>query len=256
MGRTLGFLSPMCALALCAAAQTVNTTVTPGYATVGQPMSGAVPLPAPPELALPGSGTPVGMPPNMDVNNARSTNAGGAVVQPGVSDVTVGGQPLYPAPLVVTAPTSAPLGPNEEGGALGTETTGNVAPGQQSNAAPVFVRRFANGDVEANARPMSLGELAAQLRGRKPFPKRTFDNNDIMALNRQAPNGLRSQSEDLPQSDQPGTSTPKGTTQPKQVRPKDQSGILDPNDMRKVEEALRRSKQNSQSGQNNPNNPK
>jgi hypothetical protein len=254
MGRTLGFLSLMCALAICVAAQT--TVTTGAYPATGQPMSGAVPLPAPPELALPGSGTPVGMPPNVDVNNAR-TNAGGAVVQPGVSDVMIGGQPLYPAPLVVTAPTSVPLGPNEEGAAPGTENTGNVVAGQQqSNVPPVFVRTFANFNANATGQSTSLGELAAKLRGRKPLPKRTFDNNDIMALNQQTPNGLRSQSEDLPQADQPATTTPKKAPQPKQVRPQDQSGVLDPNDMRKVNEALRRSKQNARSGQDYANTPK
>jgi hypothetical protein len=248
MGRTLGFLSLTCALALCPAAQTVNTTVTPGYATVGQPTSGALPIPAPPELALPGSGTPVGVPPNVDVNNAR-TNSGGAVVQPGVSDFFVGGQPLAVEPRIVTAPIAItpaviPMAPAEEG-AAGAETTGNAGTGQQQgNAVPVFGRVFVNGNANASGQPTSLGELAAQLRGRKPLPKRTFDNEDIVALSRQAPAGLRSQREDLPQSDQPATTSPKKTPQPKQVRPKDQSGVLDPNDMRKVEEALRRSKQN------------
>jgi hypothetical protein len=256
MGRTFSFFFVLCAFTLCATAQTTNTTITQGaYPTVGQPMSGALPLPAPPEMALPGSGTPVGVPPNVDVNNAR-TGGAGAVVQPGVSDLTIGGQPLYVEPRIGSVPLGVSLGPTEEGATVGTEPTGYAGGEQQRNVPPVFARRMANGNSNASGQPMSLGELAAQLRGRKPLPKRTFDNNDIVALNERAPSGLRSQSEDLPQSDQPTTTAPKKAPEPKQVPQKNQTGVLDPNDLRKVEDALQRSQQTSQSDQVTLNNPK
>jgi hypothetical protein len=245
MGRTPGYFFLMCGLTFCAAAQTNNNIITQSvYPSVGQPTSGAVPLPAPPEMALPGSGTPVGTPPNVEVNNAAS-GGGGAIVQPGISDMQIGGQPLYAEPRLSSTPVSAPLPAAQNVSGANNEIASEQTNQQQSNAPAVYSRRMANGSVGAQGQPMSLGEVAAQIRGRKPLAKRTFDNNDILALSQKAPNGLRRQSEDLPQSDQPVTTTPK-----QEQRPKNQSGALDQNDLRKVQEALRRSKQNQNSNTN------
>src|SRR4051812_8845367 len=98
MGRTLGLLFLFAALTVFGFAQqtTIVTPTTPApAATPGQPMSGALPIPAPPQAALPGSGTPVGTAPELDINNA-ATGGAGAVVQPGVGDLQVGGVPVVP----------------------------------------------------------------------------------------------------------------------------------------------------------------
>src|SRR3954469_7352773 len=107
MGRTLRYLLFLAALSAFALAQSSPTiTVMTQSSPSAQPTSGAVPLPAPPEAALPGSGTPVGTAPSLDVNNA-ATGGQGAVVQPGVSDLRVGGQPVAPEPRQITPPIAA-----------------------------------------------------------------------------------------------------------------------------------------------------
>jgi hypothetical protein len=255
MGRTLGMFVFSAALSTFALAQstTVMTTTTPTpSATTGQPTSGALPLPAPPEAALPGSGTPVGTAPDLSVNNAAS-GAAGAVVQPGVGDVKIGGVPVVPEPRQVTTPVAAPE--NTSGAEVITgETTAAPAQNAAGATVPTAPARTANAPARygagtpANAtRSMSLAEFAAQLKTKKQLTKRNFDNSDIAALNDQAPNGLRSASEDLPQSDQPA---------PQQAAPKkaparnNASGVLDQDDLRKVQEALERSKKQQQSNEN------
>jgi hypothetical protein len=255
MGRILGISWLFAALATAAIAQNQTSTVVitatpvpiPGP-VVSQPMSGALPVPAPPEAALPGSGTPLGAPPQLGINDAR-TGGTGAIVQPGVGDLRIGGQQLLPVPVQVATPEAAPgnLGAPQAGGAAAyvssegsqAENAGTMPtePGStQEFRAPLSL----TGDSRST-RQMSLAEFAAQLKVKKPLTKRTFDNNDISALNSQAPSGLRPASEDLPQSDQPVQPTP-----PK----KDQNNtrVLDQNDLKKVQDALERSKKNQSQG--------
>jgi hypothetical protein len=227
-----------------------TTTQTPS-ATTGQPTSGALPLPAPPEAALPGSGTPVGTAPDLDVNNAAS-GAAGAVVQPGVGDVKIGGVPVVPEPRQVTTPVAAPENTtgaqvitNEAAPAPAQNAAGATVPTAPArNAAPA---RYRVGAPPNATRTMSLAEFAAQLKTKKQLTKRNFDNSDIAALNDQAPNGLRSASEDLPQADQPA---PQQAAPKKAPRRNNASGVLDQDDLRKVQEALERSKKQQQSNEN------
>jgi hypothetical protein len=112
----------------------------------------------------------------------------------------------------------------------------------------ILGRTFAgSATVPAPAPAKSLGEVAAQMRGNKPLPKRTFDNSDITALNQQAPQGLRPQSEDLPQGDQPLTATPqqkgKKPSAAKPPQPQAGNGALDQNDLAAVEAAVKKSKE-------------
>lgn len=219
MGRTFGYVFFFAALTTFALAQTnATTTVVPQTTPAAQPTSGAAPLPAPPEAALPGSGTPVGTAPSLDVNNA-SQGGQGAVVQQGVSDVRVGGQPMAPEPRQITPPTVAP---ENNTAAQEVAPAGN---GNGSNSSSRYAVTF------GSARQLSLGEIAAQNKNRKPLAKRTFDNNDVAALNDRAPNGLRTQSDDLPQGDQP-MATPQHPANP--------NNALDQNDLRKVEDAVKR----------------
>jgi hypothetical protein len=250
MGRILGNSLLLTALASAAFSQNQTSTVVitatpvpiPGP-VVSQPMSGALPVPAPPSAALPGSGTPVGAPPELDINNAR-TGGTGAIVQPGVGDLQIGGQQLLPVPVQVATPEATPQNtatpqvvtptevvPSEEaetGNAASMPTTPTVGEAFRSPLA------LSVGAGQAT-RKMSLGEFAAQLKDKKPLTKRTFDNNDIAALNSQAPNSLRPAREDLPQSDQPPQAAP-----PK--KDKDNTRVLDQNDLKKVQDALERSK--------------
>ena len=243
MGRTLGFMFLFCALAsFCAAQQsTVMTTTTPApAATPGQPMSGALPVPAPPEAALPGSGTPANVAPQVDVNNA-ATGGSGAVAQPGVGDISVGGVPVVPQPRLVTTPEASAQNtatPNASETDLQNGANEAQAATQPTVNPPVRVR--VGTPLNAQRGERSLAEIAEQYHTKKPLSKHTFDNSDLAALNNQAPNGLRSQSEDLPQGDQPAT-----TANP---RPQAQQndGVLDQQDLQKVQKALEKSKQQKQ----------
>lgn len=244
MGRTLGIFLVLTVLALSAVAQdasTMTTTTATPAATPGQPMSGALPVPAPPNAALPGSGTPVGVAPQIGVNDAR-TGGAGAVVQPGVSDVNVGGQRVVAGPILLSAPAATPEGaPMAQPASSGAELSGPV---QQNTAAAATtptapLNRGAIGTFAGSAtRPISLAEFAAQLRTRKPLEKRTFDNNDIMALNDKAPAGLRTQSDDLPQGDAPAGTAPAK----KPAAAGKNNRALDENDLREVEKALAKNK--------------
>jgi hypothetical protein len=252
MGRTLVFFFLTAALTIAASAQTGSantttiTTVTTTPITGAPVTSGALPLPAPPSAALPGSGTPVGVPPDINVNNA-AMGGSGAIVQPGA--VVVGGQTYLNAPPMVTTPIAEPMNPNATE-VIAPEGSAPSAYAATQPTAPVVSRVFiGSGNVSAPAQPMSLGELSAQIRGRKALPKHTFDNSDIMALSQRTPSGLRSQSEDLPQGDQPVTATPqpqpkgKKPSAAKPPQPQAKNGALDQNDLKAVESAVQRSKE-------------
>jgi hypothetical protein len=237
MGRTLGVFFLFAALAVFGVAQQ-TTIVTPTSptpaATPGQPMSGALPIPAPPQAALPGSGTPVGTAPDLDINNA-ATGGAGAVVQPGVGDVQVGGVPVLPEPRLVTPPEAAAQNtaqPYSSGAQLENAASEASANTQPQTPAPARFR--VGGAPNAQRNEKSLAEIAEQYHAKKPLTKHSFDNSDLAALNNQAPNGLRSASDDLPQSDEPATAAP---------QQKD-DGVLDQQDLKKVQEALERSKKN------------
>lgn len=257
MGRTLGFVFLSAAFSVAAAAQTATnastqsapasnvTIVTP--ATSAPVSSGALPLPAPPEVALPGSGTPVGAPPSVDLNNAAQGGSG-AVVQPNA--VVTGGQVYVNAPPAVATPSAAPQNAPGPEATVGGETVPTAAEATQPTTPVIVNRTFAgSATVQAPAQPKSLGELSKQIRGNKPLTKRTFDNNDIMALNEKAPSGLRSQSEDLPQGDQPLTAQPQpaskkpSAAKPPQPQAQNNNSALDQNDLAAVEAAVKKSKE-------------
>jgi hypothetical protein len=254
MGRTRVLFFLLAALTIAAAAQTATTTSTQSAAatnvTIVTPsgnapvMSGSLPLPAPPETALPGSGTPVGAAPNVDVNNAAQGGSG-AVTQPGA--VVVGNQAIVNAPPQVATPSATPM--NVPGPATSPEATPGTesvpSASQATEPGTPVVRRVYVGaaKVQAPAQPKSLGELSKQIRGNKPLAKRTFDNSDIMALSQKAPNGLRPQSEDLPQGDQPATTPPQKGKKPSAAKPPQaDNGALDQKDLAAVEAAVKKNK--------------
>jgi hypothetical protein len=206
--------------------------------------SGALPLPAPPEAALPGSGTPVGSPPSVDVNNAAQGGSGAIVQQ---NAVVTGGQVYVNEPPTVNTPNAAPQNATGPAPEVGGEAAPTASEATQPTT-PVIVNRVYSGaaTVQAPAQPQSLGELSKHIRGNKPLAKRTFDNSDIMALNDKAPSGLRPQSQDLPQGDQPLTATPQPGKKPsaaKPPQPQANNGALDQKDLAAVEAAVKKSKE-------------
>jgi hypothetical protein len=256
MGRTLVCFFLSAAFGIAADAQTATTTSTQSApatnVTIVTPSgnapvtSGSLPLPAPPETALPGSGTPVGTAPDVDVNNAAQGGSG-AVTQPGA--VVVGNEAIVNAPPQVATPSATPM--NVPGPGTSPEATPGAesvpTASQATEPATPVVRRVYVGsaNVNAPAQPKSLGELSKQIRGNKPLAKRTFDNSDIMALSEKSPNGLRPQSEDLPQGDQPATATTpqqKGKKPSAATPPRADNGALDQKDLAAVEAAVKKNK--------------
>ena len=256
MGRTLGLFFLSAAFAFAATAQTATTTSTQSAPSANviivspsssAPVtSGSLPLPAPPSAALPGSGTPVGTPPDLSVNNAAQGGSG-AVAQPGA--VVVGNEAIVNVPPQVATPSATPMnvpGPaTSPEAAPGEEMAPSASQATQPTTPVVMNRTFAgSATVQAPAQRKSLGELSRQIRGNKPLTKRTFDNNDIVALSQKAPNGLRSQSEDLPQGDQPVTAQPqqKGKKPSAARPPQADNGALDQKDLAAVEAAVKKNK--------------
>jgi hypothetical protein len=224
MGRTLGML--LFAVSLTANAQVV---IYGGYATQ---MPTGTPLLAPPNAALPGSGNPVGAPVDINANNARFNGTG---------------QVFIPDAQVATSATINPAaGVNNTTSANNAGTPGNT--GQDVQTARVFTGiRFAADQAPTNATAVpahSLGEIAAQYRDKKAQPAdRHIDNTDVLALNNTAT--FRGQTVELPQSDQPPVDengNPIGTPRADNDQSGDQQ-VLDKNDLRDVEAAVKRSKE-------------
>lgn len=224
MGRTLGIL--FFAVSLSAAAQVI---VQGGYAT--QNPTGNVIL-APPNAALPGSGTPMGAPLDINANNAR-INATGAVYTPDTR-VETGGLRTSGAATNSASTAAAPAG------------AASAPQGGTASAVFGIMTRFIPDQSRPNASRAaaapSLGEIAAQYRKGKAAPvDRRLDNTDVLALNNTAT--FRGQTVELPQSDQPPVDengNPIGT-----ARSDDQQDqrVLDKNDLRDVENAVQRSKE-------------
>jgi hypothetical protein len=267
MGRTLGML--LFCLSITAAAQ-VN--VVGGYA-VPQPTS--VPLLSPPNVALPGSGTPTGAPPALGVNDLRN-NPTGAIYTPGIGETIVGGQNLTGNAYVVS--TNVNAGPANEatgqpfsaveqrsGNAAGGNAPipGNARQQQGGNQRPMTVpfgimTKFTPDASRGPAAPLvgsSLGEVAAQLRAKKNVvADRNIVNADVNALGNRAT--FRGRTVELPQADQ----LPQGDAADQQGRSPQASdrseGVLDQNDLRDVEAAVERSKQKQRQNQTaHPQNP-
>jgi hypothetical protein len=184
----------------------------------------------------------------VNVNNA-ARGGSGAIVQPGA--VVVGGEAYVNQPPAVATPVSTPQNIPGPEATPGIETVPSASEATQPTTPMILGRTFAgSATVQAPAPPKSLGEVAAQMRGNKPLAKRTFDNSDITALNQQAPQGLRPQSEDLPQGDQPidVTVTPQqkgrkpSAAKPPQPQAQNNNGALDQKDLAAVEAAVKKSK--------------
>jgi hypothetical protein len=248
MGRILGLF--LLSVSVSAAAQ---YSVNNGYVTTLPSTVQYVPLLAPPNVALPGSGTPTGAPPALGVNDLR-TNAVGAIYIPNSELTNVG----------VSAGINVPSG-------IGTTTsaTAEAAPATDNAGAPTgslsLMTRFIpdSGRPAASApRVASLGEIAAQFRSRKaprqPVQSdRVYTNNDILAMTSTAT--FRGQTVDVPQADNPNPESD-AVDQPQSRRNLQQEsndrGVLDANDHRAVEAAVERNKKKQQQAPLQPQQPR
>ena len=206
--------------------QQVNTTS--GVAVVNNTPASTAPIIAPPAIALPGSGTPVGAPVPVGVNDPR---AGAGYVKettivPGAESyvisppsVAVTGNPAS-APAVNVAATTQPVGNAPVGFRPGIAGTSNGATIGSS----------------LGTSTSTVADAAAKFKSQKAMiHARMITNQDIYALNRNN-NGMTTnresmpQSESLPQSDiaNPGNAS--------------NNGVLDQRDLDKVNAALARSR--------------
>jgi hypothetical protein len=231
MGRILGML--LFVVSLTAAAQ---VTVQGGYAAQTPTTT---PILAPPNVALPGSGTPMGAPIDINANNAR-INATGAVYSP-ETRVTTGG--------MITSGTA---------GNSASATTNAAGANEQAGRPRVFgvMTRFipdqSRPSVSGVAQTPSLGEVAAQYRRGKAAPAdRHLDNADVLALNNTAT--FRGQTVELPQSDQPPVDENGNPIAPRADNQQGGERVLDQNDLRDVERAVQSGKERQkQQGQRQP----
>jgi hypothetical protein len=255
MGRVLGcFVLTLALLGIASAQASNGTTNGPTAASTMQPA--VLGVPAPPNVALPGSGTPTGTPPNLDVNNSL-TNSGGSIYQPGVSGYVVGGQPVSGEQYLVSTPTSTPQNPlatNNSSATTSSTAPSGTAPSVPNFSASRYIGSMNSADLKVTAQSSpkaaapgkSLAEIAEQFHPRQPGQKHVYVNGDIYALsNKLTPMG-GAQNSAMPQSDQQASEQGSANSSRVQTKPED---VLDPNDLAAVERALARSTQNQNGGQ-------
>ena len=183
------------------------------------PLPSAAPVAAPPMIALPGSGTPIGAPVQVGVNDPRggtgyveqTVPAAGTPESYIVSAPKVAVMESVSAPAVATNAPSSPLGGNAgfRGG------VGNVI-----------------GAARRSNSSLTVADTAAQFKARKgSLRSRQITNKDILALKRNSINNGRfdATTESLPQSDVTGD-VGDGS-----------QGVLDQKDLDLVNAALARS---------------
>jgi hypothetical protein len=125
----------------------------------------------PANVALPGSGTPTGVPPNLSVNNA-STGEYVTVYQPGVS---VNGVPVT-------------LGPGQQQAQAG-QNAANASTAQSRFSLGIgnFVGSAAPGGT-VPAKGASLAEVASSLGSKPLIQNRKLTNDDVAAIENQSQN--------------------------------------------------------------------
>jgi hypothetical protein len=171
-----------------------QTTVPSSNSVPATPAANTYQL-APPNVALPGSGTPTGAPVRSDVNinDARSPQ-GGAVFQP----ASVGGTPIVDSYRVSTPSMTAEGAPSAAGTSI--DTTGASEPVTGDG-----MRNFSAAAPGALANTKSLADLAAEHRGNRPgIGKRSFNNSDIAAMG----NSVGNEKMELPQGDEAAPTAP------------------------------------------------
>ena len=156
-----------------------QVVVTPsGWATSAGPAVPVAPM-SPPQVmagtvALPGSGTPAGMPPDLNVNNA-ATGGYVTVYRPGV---VVYGSPANPVTPLSNLPAS-------------TQNAANAAAAKQAGGFAMGIGNFVGSarNPAAATKPASLAEIASGM-GTKPLIKDSkITNEDIAALANQNQSG-------------------------------------------------------------------
>lgn len=188
----------------------------------------------PANVALPGSGTPTGAPPDLSINNA-ATGGYVTVYQPGVS---VNGVPVT-------------LGPGQQQAAAG-QTAANASTPQSRFSLGIgnFVGSAAPGGT-APAKGASLAEIASSLGSKPLIQNRKLTNNDVAAMETQSQSSTGRKvitNADLQALTGSAGNAPAGNQAMQQNPVMASEQPLDRNELNQVNNALARS-QGQQSGQ-------
>ena len=220
--RFLGLAGLLLAVGHCGFAQQVNTST--GTAVVGNTvvMPAAAPvIIAPPAVALPGSGTPVGAP----------------VSAPSVLTITPHAVSVPNAPVSAVGPLAAPpaAGVSATTNATTNANIGATPASSTPNAPTGFspgIARFES----PSARGMTVADAAARFKSEKASTRaRMITNQDIYALNSRHGNGvgMNTNNESMPQADVPADQNQGDAAS---------NGALDQHDLDAVNRALARSR--------------
>ena len=223
LSKFLGSANLLLVLGSIGFSQQVDTTS--GVAVVNNSPSSTAPIVAPPLIALPGSGTPTGVPVQVGVNDPRGgsgyvketsvvSGVESFVITPPTVSLSAGGSNSAAAAVGNTRPSVAKSnGPAGFRAGIGAESSSSISAANRVSTATV-------------------ADAAAQFKARKANIRgRMITNQDIYALNLRNNNGgVNANSESMPQSDVAGSGDAVS------------NGVLDQRDLDAVNMALARSR--------------
>ena len=221
-------------------AQQVNTSS--GTAVVGNPVVTPVGAPViitPPTVTLPGSGTPVGAPVQIGVNDPRNPSgyvqeSGPMTTAPSVLTITPPAVAVPNAPVSVVGPEVAA----SAGGVSATTNTGGNAAGAPQMTPAGFSTGVTGVQSMSTRSGMTVADAAARFKTDKASIRaRMITNQDISALNARNSNGvgMNTNNESMPQADVPAD-------QNQNQSDAHSNGVLDQRDLNAVNAALARSR--------------
>ena len=233
--RFFGISTLILAMSQAGLSQQTQPVPTFGPAVVGSqtPLPAHLPLATPPAIALPGSGTPIGAPVQVGLNDAK--NATGYVEQQGV----VTPDNYVVSPQMVFIPGS------------GNNVASNASPATPSNRAAInqspvnrrSVRQTGITSLTADSsktavrsNAVTLADIASQFKSKGDGHSRQFTNQDIYAAKTRMSGfgGVDANAESMPQSDVIG-----GKINDSEAI---SNGVLDQRDLDAVNAALTRSR--------------
>jgi hypothetical protein len=241
--RFLGLAGLLLATGHFGFAQQVNTST--GTAVVGNPAvmtNGAPVIITPPAVTLPGSGTPVGAPVQVGVNDPRNPSgyvqeSGPMVTSPSVLTITPPSVSVPNAPVSVAGPfaASGTNGTNSTANGAATTNTGANGSGSAATVPAGFSMGVAGPALmSTSTRGLTVADAAARFKAEKASIRaRVITNQDIAALNGRNGNGIgmNANNQSMPQSDVPANQSQNDASS---------TGVLDQRDLNAVNAAVAR----------------
>jgi hypothetical protein len=240
--RFLGLAGLLLAMGHLGFTQQVNTST--GTAVVGNPAvmtNGAPVIITPPAVTLPGSGTPVGAPVQVGVNDPRNPSgyvqeSGPMVTSPSVLTITPPSVSVPNAPVSVAGPVAATATNGTSAAANGRATNTGANGASSAAAVPAGFNMGVAGpaSMSTSTHGTTVADAAARFKAEKASIRaRMITNQDIAALNGRNGNGIgmNANNQSMPQSDVPANQNQSdGSSQ----------GVLDQRDLNAVKAAVAR----------------